>query len=409
MKVPVSSVTSSLPEPGQREVHTDIDQDTDSCSATHPQGESFFQDTNLTKTQFEKLTSFYSGYPKTLYKNALLTLYASCDKKLSEVRQDLFVILTQKDDLPYRNCYLKRRVQKQTGDSIAEKLAYDIYTLVSALVEGDYNSQDIKDNFSTRHKSVTASGAQPSPSCNSSTPIRTPSVQIRHTDHPSRSEFQHLSDDLSMFKAESLTLKQNICATETERSIEINELKEVLEQVSVLLQDLKTSVFSDFQKVSESLSRMETVELNTFTQFKRVIKLMKQDIKNCESNIDIMEKRVEKVANSSKTSASRDKRSPSHPHPRPSGSTAVVGNMQAASEPPGMSHSMIETSQIEGNTDKNRSLTTLISAYDQSDQNPRGHTFSAPSNEHDNVNCNSLSEFPALVGHTDSQYPVVDC
>ena len=82
--------------------------------------------------------------------------------------------------------------------------------------------------------------------------------------------------------------------------------------------------------------------------------------------------------------------------------------MQAASEPPCMSHSMVETSQIEGNTDKNRSLTTLRSAYDRSDQNPTGHTFSAPSNEHDNVNCNSLSEFPALVGHTDSEYPVVD-
>ena len=152
-------------------------------------------------------------------------------------------------------------------------------------MEADYNSPDIKDVVSTRHKSVTTSDAQPSPSCNSSTPLRTPSVQTRHTDHPSRSEFQHLSDDLSMFKGEFLILKQNVCTTETERSSEINELKEVLEQVSVLLQDLKTSVFSDFQKVSESLSRMETVELNTFTQFKSDIKLMKQDIKNCENNM----------------------------------------------------------------------------------------------------------------------------
>jgi len=53
-------------------------------------------------------------------KDALLQLYASCDRKLAEVRRDLFTIISKMLGYPYPGSTLKRRLQSRKGDTLAE-------------------------------------------------------------------------------------------------------------------------------------------------------------------------------------------------------------------------------------------------------------------------------------------------
>ena len=73
-----------------------------------------------------------------MFKDALLKLYASCDRKLAEVRRDLFTIVSKMSGYPHPCSTLKRRLQSRTGDTLAEKLGLDIHTLLSVLEGADY-------------------------------------------------------------------------------------------------------------------------------------------------------------------------------------------------------------------------------------------------------------------------------
>ena len=109
-------------------------------------------DVRLTDEQLNKLVSCYNSFSKDLFKNTLLTWYASCDKNLNGVRLDLFTILSRKDDFPFRVCILKRRAQRTNGENLADKLTNYIYTLVSVYVEGDYDSLDLGNIISSRRR-----------------------------------------------------------------------------------------------------------------------------------------------------------------------------------------------------------------------------------------------------------------
>lgn len=52
-------------------------------------------DTNVSDVQLKQLVDNFNGFPRNMFKYALLKLYASCDGKLSVVRNDLFKIVCQ--------------------------------------------------------------------------------------------------------------------------------------------------------------------------------------------------------------------------------------------------------------------------------------------------------------------------
>ena len=96
LKIPCEQ---SLPTAGQQAQVRD--QDTDASFVCASTDDPSMTDVLLTDEQLNKLVSCYNSYPKDLLKNTLLTWYASCDKKLNEVRLDLFTILSCKDDFPF--------------------------------------------------------------------------------------------------------------------------------------------------------------------------------------------------------------------------------------------------------------------------------------------------------------------
>ena len=181
---------------------------------------------------------------------------------------------------------MKRCAQRRNGENLADKLAYDIYTLISVLVEGDYGSPDLGNIISSRSR-IASISTNPSTSARS-TPVRLQSNPDRQTDCPIRAEFQALQETTTVLQAELLTLKQNICESISDENNQISELKEALQQISGLVHDLKQTVMGDLQDVSKTLSRIESVELNSLTQMKNELKIFKQDMKNCECSVDII-------------------------------------------------------------------------------------------------------------------------
>ena len=102
------------------------------------------QPSRLTETQLQQLNVYFNGYPRIMFKDALLKLYASCDRKLAEVRGDLFTLVSKMPGYPYPGSALTRRLQSRTGDTLAEKLAFDIHTLLSVLEGLNFRHQNLK-------------------------------------------------------------------------------------------------------------------------------------------------------------------------------------------------------------------------------------------------------------------------
>ena len=183
VKVPV--VHPSYPLPGQ--VPKNCDSELEASLTCAPDEDVSNLPIKLTDEQLDKLVSSYDSFPRELFKNSLLKWYASCDKKLNEVRHDLFTILCSKDGFPFSSSILKRRAQRRNGDSLAEKLAYHVHTLIAGLVDGDYDNSEFKSLISSRSKSVSTTVAHPGP--DSLTPAKKECSSQRISEQPSRSEF----------------------------------------------------------------------------------------------------------------------------------------------------------------------------------------------------------------------------
>lgn len=122
----LSDFNLSAPTAGQ--VHTNSSS-VDVCTSGSPDVTAQQRRSNLIDIQLNQLVVYFNGFPRDMFKDALLKLYASCNKKLNQVRYDLFAIVSSMNGFPNKNACLRRRLQTRNGDTIAAKLAYDIQTL----------------------------------------------------------------------------------------------------------------------------------------------------------------------------------------------------------------------------------------------------------------------------------------
>lgn len=172
----------------------------------------------LSDSQLQQLSVYFHGFPRVMFKDALIKLYAGCDKKLGEVRSDLFVLIGKQDGNPYPGAALKRRMQTRNGDTLAEKLAFDIHTLISILEGGDFSSPEFKELLSISIKGRASSV----PHQHSIGRLGTPTTPRRATPHTSsvlrRPELIDLSESITELKADMLNMKQLYQANEAARS-----------------------------------------------------------------------------------------------------------------------------------------------------------------------------------------------
>ena len=106
------------------------------------------------------------------------------------------------------------------GDTVAVKLAYDIYSLMAVLEGGEYS--EIKDMLRSNKSTRSQSGT-----CN---------VTINPCE--SSAEIKELCQNMSAAKADILTLKQKLVAIETTRSSEMQNVKSTVLSLKLDLSSL---------------------------------------------------------------------------------------------------------------------------------------------------------------------------
>ena len=116
---------------------------------------------------------------------------------------------------------------------------------------------------------------------------------------------------ISALRAEFITFKQTTETIKNDRNSQIGELKETVQQVGTLVQEVQQSIISDLRCILNNLSRIETVVLNNITQMKNDIKLLKQELKGCEESMNLLQNKVEHEISKTSKNIARSKGNPS--------------------------------------------------------------------------------------------------
>ena len=91
-----------------------------------------------------RLQIIFRSLPRDMFINRILKTVSSSEPDIESHRAMLFELNKECDDFPYGlQAELKCRVHTRSGDTVATKLAQDIYCLVSVLEGSDYS--DLKD------------------------------------------------------------------------------------------------------------------------------------------------------------------------------------------------------------------------------------------------------------------------
>lgn len=249
-------------------------------------------DNGLTEQQLLQLTDYFNGLPRLMFKQALVKLYASCDRKLSEVRDDLFKLVSKMSGFPYVGSILKRRLQSRNGDSLVGKLALDIHTLIGIHQGEDMYSQEMKEMLSTSRRSRSASVPGPPPPDKVTTPI-VGTKSIPHTsDILLKTELNDLSEIVQNITTDILGLKQIYRTNEKNRSTEISELKNTLSGIANSLSEFKRHFGATITSVQNCMQRIESMQSNSIVSLKNDMKVVKQDVKSCEDCLSQVENSV---------------------------------------------------------------------------------------------------------------------
>jgi len=295
VKVPSRSSSALAQTPDRSRKGDNIAKDLSGLDDTLPcagqNGESTYNGepvayTALTDAQLAQLEVYFHGYPRDMFKEALVKLYASCDVKLGEVRADLFVRVSNLDGFPYVGQSMKRRMQTRLGLTLAQKLCLDIHTLIAILRGGDFACPELKELLSTsprRHSSV--NGTQSSSSAVHTIPPSGPQQQSS----PSRdNESGTPSTSMSCLQSELATIKQIYNANESLRSTQMCELKETLSSVCQEIAELRSDVRSSLESYQARIDRLESVQASCTSSNKSDIKCLSQDLKTFEFSLGVL-------------------------------------------------------------------------------------------------------------------------
>ena len=97
-------------------------------------------DGNANIVEYNRLISKFRQLPSDLFVNQILSDYSQSEVQLEETRTMLFETLQQSEDFPLdRNSVMKRRLHSRTGDTVAIKLARDIYTILWVIEGADFS------------------------------------------------------------------------------------------------------------------------------------------------------------------------------------------------------------------------------------------------------------------------------
>lgn len=207
---------------------------------------------------FNKLISLYRDLPRDMFIASILQEYATNEQELDATRTNFFEFLKTHDDFPFPlNSDLKKRVfTRGRKETVAVKLATDIYSLLSVM-EGDEYSV-IKEMISVCKRRTFSQ--LPSSKGNPQ-----PMESFSNARCICNNELTVLRDTVSSIQAEILLLKQSLQTSNHLRSEEMKNISDTLKGLKVditrhtdnmktLTDEMASSTCEEMRALTESLS-----------------------------------------------------------------------------------------------------------------------------------------------------------
>lgn len=228
----------------------------------------------LTEEQLQQLLVLFRGLPLTFFIGSLKRAYGECEAKLDSVRTDLFELVKQKENCPYQNSEIKKRIQTRNGEQLTDKLSRDIHTLLSVVDGEEFLSSEMRELVSTKKPPRSISG-----------------VSTDETHSPARpktqaSDVSLVQDMVSGLRADLLCFKQVYSANESARSEQIKLLKDTTISLKSDLNHLRESVLNNIREIKLCVHRIENERVSCTVKMKNELKLLNENVRSVEDNLD---------------------------------------------------------------------------------------------------------------------------
>lgn len=207
---------------------------------------------------FNKLISLYRDLPRDMFIASILQEYASDEQELDATRTNFFEFLKTHDDFPFPlNSDLKKRVfTRGRKETVAVKLATDIYSLLSVMEGDEYSVIKEMISVSKRRTFSHLPSSQGNPQ---------PMESFSNARCKCNTELTVLRDTVSSIQAEVLLLKQSLHTSNHLRSEEMKNISDTLKGLKVditrhtdnmkaLTDEMASSTCEEMRALTESLS-----------------------------------------------------------------------------------------------------------------------------------------------------------
>ncbi|MCG7879660.1 MAG: hypothetical protein N0C90_25530 [Candidatus Thiodiazotropha endolucinida] len=221
-----------------------------------------------------RLQIIFRSLPRDMFINRILKTVSSSEPDLESHRAMLFDLIKECEDFPYGlQAELKRRVHTRNGDTVATKLAQDIYCLMSVLEGSDYS--ELKDLIAggkkgQRAQSQSVVGNMTLTSCDCA------------------SEVKSLESSLNNMKADVLGLKQQYVASEATRSSQIQTLKSTVLGLKADLSTLTSTVTKAVTDIVLAAQRIESEKSLGVYNLRTEVRLLKDSVRDIHDTLENM-------------------------------------------------------------------------------------------------------------------------
>ena len=220
-----------------------------------------------------ELVKLYRDLPKDLFVSRILSDNSSDELRLKELRHSVFTELKTHQEFPFSaSTELKRRKNTRLGESVAMKLCFDIFVLISVIEGAPFD--DIKDIISVG-KSIVSNDSV----C---------SEQTKH--NPCAANSDIVNPEITLLQNLIIDIQADILAMKHDSNELREEINAIKKDVKVIRGDLSQhaeNVSSSMDAVRCSIDKVIATSQNGVTCVKNDIKQIRSDVSSLSDTITI--------------------------------------------------------------------------------------------------------------------------
>ena len=219
----------------------------------------------------DKLIKLYRDLPKDLFVSRILSDNSSDEMRLKELRYSVFSELKTHQEFPFSaSTELKRRKNTRLGESVAMKLCFDIYVIISVIEGAPFD--DIKDIIRVGKSTVSNDSV-----C---------SEQTKH--NPCAANLDNINPEITLLQNLIIDIQADILAMKHDSNELREEISAIKKDVKVIRGDLSQqaeNVSSSIDAVRCSIDKVIDSSQNGVTCVKNDIKQIRSDVSSLSDTI----------------------------------------------------------------------------------------------------------------------------